>query len=148
MDYQEDKQNSSIDADRPNLGGDEALWGDTTPERDPRSIGNAAISRPEQDPFPLESSPQSPELGQIINLEMPPSATLEGVPATSPGSTPEQPSSESSPSTHPLISSVHDQIKSTGKITDHDVKIVKDRILKLNQDGNIADFYEEIRGAA
>ena len=80
-----DINNSDI-KDNLNINNKESSWNNTSPDRDPRNIGNLAINPQEvsnqdgiiNEALPQETNPHpeqnntSPELGKVINLEMPP----------------------------------------------------------------------------
>lgn len=128
----------------------QAAW-DTTPQRDPRSVGGSALNSiniantlPAPGDFgsiPMPGDAQHdahnrlmteptaliPKLGEIIELE----------PATPP-TTPETPSTQDSTLPTP-------EIKTTEHLSDHGIKEIDAAISKLNQDGNIADFYDKAR---
>lgn len=120
-------------------------WG-ASPERNPRNIGNSAItssseatpvSRPEIPQFPeaprttSESLNTTPELGQIV-------------PTMPPGYTYEPPSQDTAPDAIPEFD--ESALKTADRLDSRAVKIVDNAIAKLNQDGNIADFYNTARG--
>ena len=120
-------------------------WG-ASPERNPRNLGNSAItssgeatpvSRPEIPKFPEapraanESLNTAPELGQIV-------------PAMPPGYAYESPSQNTTSDATPGFDEA--ALKTADRLDSRAVKIVDDAIAKLNQDGNIADFYDTARG--
>ncbi len=106
--------------------------GTYAPERDPKNIGNAAISSSEQASLMSETSMnQAPgetsddqALGQFVNLEMPPNTVNPDMTTQTGDSTSVE---------------VTDKPKETG------IKAAKIAGDKLNQDGNAADFYNKIQ---
>ena len=127
------------------LTNNQVSWG-TTEARDPRNLGGSAIASaekltpattpetpkfPEAPQIPTESYNSTPELGQVV-------------PAMPPGYTaPPTATSEQTPPTQPFDESA---LKTTDKLDLRAVKIVDDAIAKLNQDGDIASFYDTARG--
>ena len=121
-------------------------WG-TSPDRNPRGIGNSAInSSHEATPVPRPETPKFPEAPHITS-ETPSSTPELGqiVPAMPPGYDYE-PSDQTA--ANPEANQAFDEtaLKTTDKLDLRAVKIVDDAIAKLNQDGNIADFYNTARG--
>lgn len=105
-----------------------------SPERDPRSIGNTAITSSEQS-TEIEAVQEAQEksseaLGQIINLEMPPGVAQ----AEEANSTPIKPDYS--------INSV----KTVNRLNEAGMKAVKAVEAQLTRDGNTEDFYNKIRG--
>lgn len=85
----------------------------------------------------------TPELGQVVSLEMPPGVSPEQTsnhpePQSSSSATNEPQGAPSTPTSHPSI-------KTTNRLNEHGVKNIDDAISKLGQDGNIADFYDLAR---
>lgn len=104
-----------------------------SPERDPRNLGNTAITSSER-PLEAEDSQELKDangetLGQIVNLEMPPGMAEPEVQA--PAKTPD------------LAQST---IRTTNKLNEAGVKAVKTVEAKLSQDGNAENFYNAVRG--
>lgn len=90
---------------------------------------------------PLQAN-NSPELGRVVNLEMPP------------GTSPEQASDDqitqpsapvSSEKDAPQASAGRHAIRTTDRLNEGGIKNIDDAINKLNQDGNISDFYDLAR---
>lgn len=112
-------------------------WQNTTPGRDPRAIGNRIISTPENSPF------QTPDqLGEVVP-SMPPGYEQPGpAPEAAPG--PEMPPA---PSNAEIAVPAIDEaaLKTEDRLDPRAVKVVDEAIHKLNQDGNIADFYDTAR---
>ena len=111
-------------------------WQNTTPARNPRTIGNRIISTPENSPF------QTPEqLGEVVP-SMPPGYEQPG---------PQQPGPETPPAplgVEPAIAvpAIDEAaLKTDDRLDPRAVKVVDEAIHKLNQDGNIADFYDTAR---
>lgn len=108
-------------------------------ERDPKNLGNVAIaSSSEQAPTTTELPPenQSPNempnkqgLGQIINLEMPPG-------------------SEQTPEDNTEKAPTFDRasISTSKKLSRAGLRAIDSVTSKLSKDGDVYDFYEEIRG--
>ena len=62
-------------------------WHNLTPDRDTRSLGNAAnlsaaMPIPNASPQPSQGSPEQAQLGQIVSLDTPPSGLSNAAPAT------------------------------------------------------------------
>ena len=111
-------------------------------ERNQREIGNKALSTPGESQNPnlsSESAPTpeinlDPELGQVVQMDMPPNHVSDdkelGVAETA------------------ALAVNMSSIKTKDKLAEEGVKEVDNIITKLNQDGNIADFYETARDMA
>ena len=149
MDYQEESKNLHPgNVERPQTP-DNTSWG-ITPDRDPRAVGNKAVSTPESH-SDIDETPhnlnQSPELGQIVNLEMPPGMELQPHPQTSettPETTEKTNNTENnlSPAQRNLTS-IRDRVRRTGKISSHEAKTVE----SLARDLSPAELNDAIRGA-
>lgn len=167
MDYGHTQNPKEFELDQLNFDSDEMFWEHgTSSTRDSRTLGNKVISTPEEKPESANKSEQvsantssvanisesasfksedHDQLGRIIDLEMPP-VTREGF------AQPEQVSkkfNKKAPSDAEILSqalsfSIKD-IKTDDKLDPRAVKIVDDAIHKLDQDGNIADFYNTAR---
>ncbi len=172
MDYGHTQNHKEFELDQLNLDSNEMFWEHgVAPARDSRALGNKVISTPGKSPettniseannFPdLNSFPKTadtPEalspaseshgqLGQIVNLEMPP-ATHENFiePEQSSKKFGKKASSDVEILSQALSFSIKD-IKTEDKLDPRAVKVVDDAIHKLGQDGNIADFYDAARG--
>ena len=103
-------------------------------ERDPKNLGNAAMTSSEQAPIntelePTEEIANDQALGQIVNLEMPPMT--------------EQPEETEVQKTSNFNQSA---IKTTGKLSRAGFQAIESATSKLSKDGDANAFYEEIRG--
>ena len=102
-----------------------------THNRDNREIGNSAITSLETvDSVENDTN----KLGEIVNLEMPPGAELE------------EPVSVREDGDKVTVSFNKKALKTGDLLDDAGVAEVQKAIEKLNQDGNVADFYEDVRG--
>ena len=114
-----------------NLSNDTPSWG-SSPERDHRNIGNKAIgSRGEEYPN-SDGFSSEPQLGKIIDPNMPPDIE---------GKAKEDPSK--------IIEASFDRtvIKTDDRLSSGAVKEIDAAITKLDQNGNISDFYDAVRDA-
>lgn len=110
-------------------------WDGSSPERNLRNIGGHAINSQEGILSEQHETTSSPELGKIINLEMPPGAKLDNAP---------KPLDQA----EIIESSINKSALNTeGRLESAGVKEIDKAILKLNKTGNIADFYDTARDA-
>ncbi|MBO7132390.1 hypothetical protein J6V85_04030 [Candidatus Saccharibacteria bacterium] len=104
-----------------------------SPERDPRNLGNTAITSSEQltevEPTQELKGANGETLGQIVNLEMPPGMA--------------EPTTQNPTKTPDLTTST---IKTTNKLNEAGMKAVRGAESQLSQDGNAANFYDLVRG--
>ena len=129
MDY--GKENN-FDLDNLNLDTNEMSW-NNTPDRDPRALGNKVISFPESpNPTPgPEDNSASPSLDPAITSPQPGEA---------------QPSAAAAPDANgPIVINFSDLKTKEDRLDPKAVEVVDQAIHKLDQDGNIADFYETAR---
>ncbi len=105
-------------------------WGQTTAIAQHQSLGNRAISSSETSENNGESST---ELGEVVNLEMPPSSR---------SAVQAQADLVASQSSTPFV---RGNIRTTEKLESSGIKEVDHIIGKLNQDGNAASFYDLAR---
>lgn len=109
------------------------------PNRDPRNLGNSAISANLLGAIssPNNASP-TPELAQVINIEMPPSyanqATIEPT---------NQPIAQDAG--NQAVDINQSQIKTEEHLNSAGIAKVEETIKNLEQTGNTADFYERVR---
>lgn len=105
------------------------------PEHDTRKIGSSAIStppNPDSGNFYPHAPESTPNYGEIVNLEMPPDAISPTTIAT-PGS-----------AERTLAGDIV-EIKTDHNLNSHGMTAIDEAISKLNQDGDIASFYETSR---
>ncbi len=168
MDYGHTQNPKEFELDQLNLDSDEMFWEHgTTSGRDSRALGNKIISTPEKSPENAnpnsetnvntpqnlntpETTPFNSEnrdqLGQIIDLEMPPAMHENfAKPEQSSKKFGKKASSDAEILAQALSFGIKD-IKTDDKLDPRAVKVVDDAIHKLDQDGNIADFYNTARG--
>lgn len=151
MEYQEDKDYPNAhSANHPDLDAAPADW-DSSPVRDSRTVGNKTLSIPDSEhstetsALTPESTPIHSELGQIIDLEMPPNASP--IPASASTSNFHQEATASAPDHTPAyqeLASIREHVNKTSKITGPEVRAIESII---NQSGDIADINDAIRGA-
>lgn len=109
-------------------------WTGPSADRDLRSIGGSVINSRETSHH-QEEDPSSPELGKIIDLAMPP-----GVKQDNPY--------ETAKKADIIEASLnHNVIKTKDRLDPAGVKEVDNAIAKLNQTGDVADFYDTARNA-
>ena len=167
MDYGNTNDPQKFEFDQLNLDTDEMSWDSgATPSRDPRALGNKAISTPGNTPgnVPINTPEPAPEntpngapnnlpesvpgipntpenqLGQIVNLEMPPGVEMPEMPDSL-----EQKALAEAQILAQTIPLDAEAIKTDDQLDPRAVKIVDDAIHKLDQDGNVADFYDAAR---
>ena len=107
---------------------------DISTNRDPRGIGNTAINSPEINPdsTPGETPVDHQKLGEIVNMAMPPGAVPENTPVTT------------NQDSNPAIDFT--EIKTEEKLNPKAIRKAESRINQLAKDGDIASFYDDIRG--
>ena len=119
-----------------NLDLTSGAWVGPSSDRNLRNIGNSAINSQEA-PSPQGEAPSSMEFGQIIDLAMPPNLAQQDTKSIKTA----KPADivEASLNTH--------VIKTKDRLDPAGVKEIDNAIIKLNQTGNVADFYDTARNA-
>ena len=128
---------NNFEVDNLNLNNDQVNWNTAPIERNNQNLGNTAMGSVEIALNPEIINPTEvsnfERMGQVVNLEMPPGVDNEK--DMTPGQIAEQ-----------ALSFNKKHIKTKERLDDAGVQEVKEAINKLNQDGNITDFYDKIRG--
>ena len=116
--------------DNPN---ETSSW-NNNPERDPRPIGDSAINSLHKSDKQDEQIPTNTKLGEIIEVGLPPNASPDNIDSADPAKVIE-------------ASFNRTAFKTSDKLDPNGVKEIDRSIAKLEQTGDVADFYDTAREA-
>ena len=158
MDYQSGNQTGN----QPQINRPQEPW--IPANRDNRAVGSNIMQsmNPETpkapeipktpEAIPRAAVPETPHFeaphpfGEVVNLDMPP---MQPVPVPEAPETPETSQSTANATTSPAPANInHQAIRTTGdRLSEATVTEIDSLTNKLNQDGNMASFYDDIRDA-